>query len=421
MRILFVTQWFDPEPIFKGLAFARELKRYGHDVQVLTGFPNYPGGRLYEGYRIRPVQRECIDGVSVVRVPLYPSHSRSVAGRTLNYCSFAASAATIGTAIVGRPDVIYAYHPPATVGIPAVTLRAVYGAPLVYDIQDLWPDSVAASGMITSRRRLGLLSTLCRFVYARTDHITVLSPGLKQALIARGVPPEKVTVVYNWCDEAQIIQRGSSAAHQPADGWPGKFLVVFAGTMGAAQALDSALEAARLVGASRPDVHFLFIGGGIESERLAARALSLNLANVTFLPPVPVASIGRYLARADALLVHLKNDPLFEITIPSKTQAYMAAGRPLVMAVRGDAADLVRRANCGITCEPEDPGSLSRAIQSLAATGPVERRVLGENGRRFYENSCSLSAGTQKFDAIFRSLCSSGQVVRSSPARSSNS
>ena len=419
MRILFVTQWFDPEPTFKGLAFARELTRYGHEVEVLTGYPNYPGGRVYNGYRIRLLQREHIDGISVIRVPLYPSHSRSAIGRTLNYCSFAASAATIGTATVARPDVIYAYHPPATVGIPAVTLRAMYGAPLVYDVQDLWPDTVAVTGMMTSSRKLRLLSSLCRSVYRRSDHVTVLSPGLKQTLIGRGVAPEKISVIYNWCDESQIGRADDPAGRQRIDEWTGKFLVVFAGTMGAAQALDTVIEAARLLESKRPEVHFVFIGGGIDAERLATKAASLHRSNVTFRPAVPTTEIGPYLARANVLLVHLKNDPLFRITIPSKTQAYMAAGRPVLMAVAGDAAELVRRANCGTTCEPEDPAQMARAVEAFAQMDAGEREALGENGRRFYHATCSLAAGTRAFEEIFRSISSPSRAFRSRPATSS--
>jgi glycosyltransferase involved in cell wall biosynthesis len=418
MRILFVTQWFDPEPTFKGLAFARELTRYGHEVEVLTGFPNYPGGRLYNGYRIRVVQRERIDGIDVIRVPLYPSHSRSAIGRALNYCSFATSAATIGSGLVARPDVIYAYHPPATVGLPAVALRTIYGAPLVYDVQDLWPDTVAVTGMMTSNRKLQLLSSLCRFVYRRSDHVTVLSPGLKQTLIARGVTPEKISVVYNWCNESQIAPAQDSSTCRADDELAGKFLVVFAGTMGPAQALDSVLDAAGLLKTTRPDVHFLFIGGGIEAQRLAASAASSGLPNVTFRPAVPTAEIGRYLARANVLLVHLKDDPLFRITIPSKTQAYMAAGRPVLMAVAGDAADLVQRANCGKTCAPENPFQIARAIESFASMDASEREALGENGRRFYQSTCSLAAGARAYEEIFRTLCSSSQTL-SRPATSS--
>ena len=148
MRILILSQWFDPEPTFKGLLFARELAARGHDVEVLTGFPNYPGGHVYPGYRIRPWVREQIDGVSILRVALYPSHDKSAFGRALNYTSFAISAALIGTALIRKPAVVYVYHPPATIGFAATVIGFFRKVPFLYDIQDLWPDTVALSGMM---------------------------------------------------------------------------------------------------------------------------------------------------------------------------------------------------------------------------------------------------------------------------------
>lgn len=133
MHILIISQWFDPEPTFKGLAFARELVRHGHQVEVLTGFPNYPGGKLYPGYPVRLWQRECIDGIAVLRVPLYPGHGRSALGRIVNYASFAFSAA-LGSAFVARPDLVYVYHPPATIGLAALAAKMLYRVPIVYDI-----------------------------------------------------------------------------------------------------------------------------------------------------------------------------------------------------------------------------------------------------------------------------------------------
>jgi glycosyltransferase involved in cell wall biosynthesis len=307
--------------------------------------------------------------------------------------------------VVIRPDVIYAYHPPATVGLPALVLRLVFGARLVYDIQDMWPDTVEATGMLRVGWMIRLLSTCCEFIYARADHLTVLSPGFKRTVMCRGVPGEKISVIYNWCDEAQIANGRGVAAAGWLDKWSDKFLVIFAGTMGDAQALDSVLDAAQLVAPRRPDVHFMFIGGGTDVPRLTAEAAARRLSNVSFVARVPVGEIGPVLARADVLLVHLKDDPLFRITIPSKTQAYMAAGRPILMAVRGDAEALVREANCGIACDPENPGQLAKAAEKLAAMSAAERQVLGDNGRRFYDATFSLRAGTQRFEAAFRNIC----------------
>jgi glycosyltransferase involved in cell wall biosynthesis len=163
----------------------------------------------------------------------------------------------------------------------------------------------------------------------------------------------------------------------------------------------------------------VFLGGGTETDRLKQLAASAGLSNVSFRSRVPVSEVGAYLARADALLVHLQNQALFHITVPSKTQAYMAAGRPVLMAVGGDAADLVRRANCGIVCEPENPEGLARAVETLAAMTAGERRTLGENGRRFYESVLSLRAGTRAFESIFRAVCSSEQALPPTPATSS--
>jgi glycosyltransferase involved in cell wall biosynthesis len=235
MRILILSQWFDPEPTFKGVAFARELVRRGHEVEVLTGFPNYPGGKLYPGYHVRPWQRERIDDIPVLRVPLYPSHGRSVLGRVANYGSFALSA-TIGSAFVKRPDVIYAYHPPATIGLPAVVAHMLRRVPVVYDVQDLWPDTVAATGMVKDSAVLRLLGRWCQFVYCNADRIVVLSPGFKAALMERGVPEAKIDVIYNWCDEASMRPNGTSPVQLAG---PGEFTVVFAGTMGLAQGLEA--------------------------------------------------------------------------------------------------------------------------------------------------------------------------------------
>src|SRR5205809_7924688 len=187
MRTIFLTQWFDPEPgAIRGLPLARWLTARGHDVRVLTGVPNYPGGRVYPGYRMRLWQREVMDGVSVLRVPLYPSHDTSPVGRVANYTSFALSAATLGAALIGRGDVAYVYHPPATVGLPAVVLTALRGVPFVYHIADMWPEAVVASGMLgdNAARRVveRLLAGWCRLTYGRAGALSVLSPGFKRLL-----------------------------------------------------------------------------------------------------------------------------------------------------------------------------------------------------------------------------------------------
>lgn len=401
MKILILTQWFTPEPDFKGLPFAKELARRGHSVQVLTGFPNYPGGKLYPGYGIKLVQYETIDGISVIRVPLYPSHDGSSTRRILNYISFALAAGLLAPLLVKQADIVYAYHAPATIAFPAMVLKIIRRIPFIYDINDLWPDSLAASNMLNSRLLLKCVDLWCNLTYRMASHITVVAPGSKSKLVARGVPASKVDVIYNWCDE---IQGQASKTRVTASelGFSGKFNIVFAGTMGKVQGIDAVIDAAKIVARKQPLIQFVFIGGGVEVERLKRRLTTEDIKNCLFLPRRPVSEIGGVLNLADILLVHLQDDPLFRITIPSKTAAYMAVGKPILMAVRGDAADLVKAAKAGICCVPESPKEIAKAVLELHTIPDSERKQMGANGREFYEREISIKVGAEKFERLFR-------------------
>ena len=400
MKILFLTQWFEPEPVFKGLVLAKALAARGHHVEVLTGFPNYPGGRLYPGYRVRLLQREHMDGMPVTRVALYPSHDSSAARRAANYLSFALAAATVGACAVGRQDVVYAYHPPATIALPAMVFDVLRGVPFVLDIQDLWPDTLAATGMVSSRPLLRGVGKFCDLAYRRAARISVLSPGFKRALVDRGVPPGKIDVIYNWGRETAVAGEPREAPILEEAGIAGHFTVVFAGTMGHAQALSSVLAAAAIVARKAPRVRFVFVGGGVELHTLVARATELALPNVRFLAVRPAAEVAPLLEAADLLLVHLRDDPLFAITIPSKTQAYMAAGRPILMAVKGDAAALVNDAGAGLCVPPEDPDALAAAVCELSAMPARTLADIGARGRAYYRDHLSMAAGVERLDRL---------------------
>lgn len=406
MRVVLLTQWFDPEPTFKGLTFARELVRQGFKVEVVTGFPNYPGGNVYPGYRIGLIQREEIDGVQITRLPLYPSHNGSALGRIANYASFAASSLLYGLFRMKRPDVLYAYHPPLTVGVTASLLRLFRRIPVVYDIQDMWPDTLRATGMMNNEKVLSVIEKICRWVYRRVDHLVVLSPGFKRLLVERGVPEQKVEVIYNWCEEDGL----NSPVVACPPGFPdaSRFRIVFAGNMGKAQALGAVLKAASIVAVSRPDICFVLVGSGVELDGLKCEVANQKLANVVFIPRVPMNEVGAILADADALLVHLRNDPLFAITIPSKTQAYLAIGRPVLMAVPGDAAALVQSAGCGVSAEAENPESIAAAAIRLAEMPVEERLLMGKLSREYYWEHLSLSAGVAHFAECFRRLAFTG-------------
>jgi colanic acid biosynthesis glycosyl transferase WcaI len=403
MRILFLSQFFDPEPFFKALPFAKELAARGHQVEVLTGFPNYPGGKVYPGYKIRLVAREQMEGISIIRVALYPSHDQSALKRILNYLSFALTAGLLGPFLVSRADIAYVYHPPATVGFSALMLRLFRGIPFVYDIQDLWPDSLKATGMSRGKRLLSLIDGWCSIIYRFASALVVISPGFKERLVSRGVQPDKINLIYNWAPEE------TAALPNPSKQRPefaGKFNILFAGNMGPAQALDSVLVAAESIRDLMPEVQFVFLGSGISADQLRSRAKEKRLTNVLFLPRVKPAEASIVQQQADALLVHLKDDPLFAITIPSKTQAYLAAGKPILMGVDGDAARLVEEANAGIAFKPEKPESLIQAVERLRSKSQAERDKMGENGRAYYDKHLSRAIAAGDFEKLFTAVAS---------------
>lgn len=408
MRILFVTQWFQPEPTFKGLAFAKALQALGHEVEVVTGFPNYPGGKVYPGYRVRSFQKEIMDGIPVYRGYLYPSHDSSALRRVANYVSFAISSAVLALTR-RRPDVVYVYTPPMTAALAPVLLRIFRGVPFVPDIQDLWPDTLVATGMIDNPRLLRLVGMWTNFVFHRAARIIVLSDGFRNRLIERGIRTP-VAVVPNWAPP-EIIQ---VAAHLPPpaqneDNQP--FTVVFAGNMGKAQRLETVLEAAALL--RDENVRFLMVGGGVEVDALRTRATTMSLDNVEFGASRRPEAMGEVFAKADALLVHLRDDPLFAITIPSKTQAYMAIGKPILMGVCGDAARMLEEAGAGAAFDPENPPALASAIRSMKSASVAERRQMGEAGNRFYQDRLSFEIGVA---AIARELESAAGVGKNTTA-----
>ncbi len=403
MRILIVTQWFEPEPIIKGLVLAKALTAQGHEVRVLTGFPNYPGGKVYSGYKVRLLQREVMEGIPVTRVPLYPNHGQSKIGRILNYASFGFSALVYGTFSGWRPDVMYVYHPPITTAIAGALISAVRGVPFALDVQDLWPDTLKATGMMNNERVLSLVGVLMRWAYRRAHAILPQSEGFKTRMAQAGIPAEKIHVVPNWCHEDALGCR-PAAGWQPPAALANKFTVGFAGNIGMAQAVDSLLDAAALIQPQRPDIQFFFVGGGTEVARLQQKAETMQLTNVIFIPAMPMQEVGALLDVADGLIVHLRADPLFAITIPAKTQAYMFAGKPIIMAVAGDATELVQRAQAGVLAAPENPRAIADAILELAAMTPEQRKAMGKRGRQYYQRELSIAAATAKIAAALEAI-----------------
>jgi glycosyltransferase involved in cell wall biosynthesis len=281
--------------------------------------------------------------------------------------------------------------------------------PFVYDIQDLWPDTISASNMMSNSFILRGLNSWCSFVYRQADHLTVLSQGFRRTLIERGVPEAKISLIYNWCDEENIRPQDRDEGLAQRLRLIGRFNVMYAGTMGPAQALDSVLEAAAFCATANPKIQFVFVGGGIERADLEAKAA--RSPNVLFLPHQSTREISSLLALADVLLVHLKDDPLFRMTIPSKTQAFLAASKPILMAVSGDAADLVQRAQAGVTVGPENAREIAQAVLGMAQLAPDRLAEMGSRGRAFYLREMSMEAGIRRFEELFLTVSQQGRKL----------
>jgi glycosyltransferase involved in cell wall biosynthesis len=403
MRFAIVSQYYPPEPIPKPHELARGLVERGHSVVAITGYPNYPTGKLYPGTRMRLWSREVQDGIPVVRLPLYPDHSRSALRRVINYVSFALSAAVLGSSLVGPVDAMFVEHPPLTIGLAAWVLGRVRRAPFLYAVNDLWPESIEATSMVQSRHLLDWIRHLERFVYRRAASIAVISPGVKCNLVGKGVPPEKVHVIHHWADES--LYRPVSPDPQLAQqlGMAGRFNIVFAGQLGLAQALDVVTEAAAEL-SDLPDVQFVLVGDGTDSDRLRRVAQERGLTNLRFIGRQPAVRMPHIFAVSQVLLVHLRDCPLFRITIPSKTMAYMACGRPLLMAVEGDAGDLVSSTGAGVTCPSEKAKKLADAVRFLRSMSSEEREKMGRVGREVFLARYSRRVLLDRYETILMGL-----------------
>ncbi|MGH7253175.1 MAG: glycosyltransferase family 4 protein, partial [Nitrospiraceae bacterium] len=307
------------------------------------------------------------------------------------------------SALSGPVEVMFAEHPPLTIGLAAWVIGRLRRVPFVYGVNDLWPESVEATGMVRSRRLLDYVGRLERFVYRRATAIAVISPGLKANLAGKGVPPEKVHVIPHWADES--LYRPVPPDPQLARdlGMAGRFNVVFAGQLGLAQGLDVVLDAADEL-SDLPDVQFVLVGDGTDADRLRQAAGQRGLKNVRFLGRQPAAKMPAIFAVSDVLLVNLRDHPLFRITIPSKTIAYLACGRPVLMAVEGDAADLIHAAGAGVTCRAGSGKDLAGAVRRLRAMPRTALEDMGRAGRAAFLAAYSRSVLLDRYEAILSEL-----------------
>ena len=401
LRVLILSQYFAPEPIPKPAELAAALHERGHQVSVLTGLPHYPFGRLYPGYRLCLWRRERHGGVAVVRAFELPYHGPSVAMRLANYGSFALSAAP--AALLLPPcDVIYVRHPPLSLGVPAWLIGALKRAPFIYDVQDIWPKSAVLVGALRQGRLLRLFERLERFVYRRAAHLLVVTPEARDDLLGKGAPARRVSVMPHWISDEFVAATddGASRAVRRRNGWDGRFVTMFAGNLGLAQALDTLIDAA---GALAGDGRFLLalVGDGADRARLEALVRARGLArDVVFLGTRPLAEMPATMRAADALVVHLSKSPLALLAIPTKIPAYLAAGRPLIAAVDGAAAALVAASGAGEVVPPGEPGAIAAATRRLAGLDPGAREEIGRRGRAFALERFSKRAVLPRYEDL---------------------
>jgi colanic acid biosynthesis glycosyl transferase WcaI len=376
MRILFLSDNYPPE--VNAIASrvgerARLWAASGHEVTVITCFPNFPQGKLYDGYKQRLYQIDQIDGVRVVRVPTYIARNEGFVRRTLDFLSFMCSAIVAGV-FVRRPEIVVATSPQFFTGVAGWVISVLRWRSYVFEVADLWPASIVAVGALRPGIALRLLECLELFLYRRARAVVVLTSPFKADLIRRGINAGKIAVIINGADLTRFAPRARKQELARPLGLEGRFVVGYIGTHGMAHALENVLASAALVRA-RSDVRFLFVGDGAARRSLEATAKSQGLTDVIFVPAQPKEQMPDYWSLCDVALIHLKNDPVFADVIPSKIFEAMAMGLPLLIAApSGEGTRIVNECAAGVVVEPEHPQRLAEAIEQLAGDPARLRR-----------------------------------------------
>jgi colanic acid biosynthesis glycosyl transferase WcaI len=397
MQILFVSHYFYPEvgaPQTRILETAGRLSDRGHQVTVLTGFPNYPDGVIPAAYRGHVLLREQVGDIRVIRSAVYPTPNRGFARRLINHASFALSS-MLAAPLAGRPDVIVAETPPLFTAVAAALLARARRIPLVLNVADLWPESAVQLGALSDRRAIRLAEALERFAYRHSAAITVPTAGMRTSLLSRGEPAEKVVHLPN------AVDTGRFTVSAPRDS--GRCRIIYCGTVGIAQGVGTLIDAAAELAKGPSDFELLIVGDGAEREELARTAAERGLTNVRFEGRVARERVPNLLASADVAVLCLRDVPLFEDALPTKMLEYMAAGRPVVASAVGDAARLLERSGAGLACPPEDPGALAARIREISRD-PIGAQAMGANGSRYVRAHFSRETFVDCLEEILRRL-----------------
>ncbi|HKX29317.1 MAG TPA: glycosyltransferase family 4 protein [Blastocatellia bacterium] len=418
MRITFLCQYFPPEmgaPSARTFEHARHWASLGHQVTVITGFPNHPTGTIRPEYRGQFVKREQIEQIHLLRTWVYCAANKAFFRRILNFLSFFCSSLLLGSVMTGRPDVVVGTSPQFFCAVAAYLLSLVKRAPYVFEVRDIWPQSAIELGVLKHPLLIKILEALELHLYRRAALIIVVAESTRRYLIGKGLSGDKIKLVPNGIDAKFLAAAGPSPALiREGFGLRDRFIVSYIGTHGMSHALDVVLHAAKKL-QSEPAVHFLFVGEGAEKERLKRLSLELQLNNSTFVDQQPRDRILAFYRASDVSLVPLKRLPIFRKVLPSKLFELMGIGCPVICSVEGEAAELVTRAEAGLCIEPENAEVLVGAIKRLQADKRLRER-LSFNGQQFAKAHYLRSKLAEEYlDALVSVVCRQWSVVDRQP------
>ncbi|QVE16157.1 glycosyltransferase family 4 protein [Pseudomonas cichorii] len=403
LKVLVVTQYFWPENM-RINDLVRDLSAKGHEVTVLTGLPNYPEGKVFESYREKPEGFSQYCGAEVIRVPLVPRGKRSLT-LVLNYLSFFISASTLGAfKLRGRKfDTIFVYAvSPVMAAIPALVIGRLKRAPVFVWVLDLWPETLRAVGVLKQPLLLGLIGKVVSWIYNRTDYLLLQSHGFLDNVrryCTRPITDDRLVYFPSWAEDD--FSSSSPPLCDLIKPDPNVFTVVFAGNLGEAQDFPAVLDAAESLRASNV-VRWVIVGDGRMSEWIAEQIASRQLDNVHLLGRHPLEAMPGLFAQADALLVSLKTNDVFEKTIPGKVQAYLASGRPILGMINGEAARVINESGAGFACDSGDAQGLAAITRALADAGQTQRESMGRAGRNYYEQHYAKGNLLMRLETLFR-------------------
>lgn len=386
MKILIVTQYFWPEN-FRINDLCEALQERGHEVTIYTGIPNYPLGKFFKGYGIFGPYKEKFQGMDVIRVPMLPRGPKKGLFLALNYLSYFLSASLLAPFLLrGNFDRIFVYEPsPITVAIPGIVIKYIKKIPMVLWVTDLWPESLEATGAVKNPKVLSLVGKMVKWIYRHTDKILITSKGFKKKVEIYCDEPEKISYWPQWAEnlfsDSNSVPQGYEDKNFPKEG----FNIVFAGNIGSAQDFETIVGAAEKL-KSYKNINFVILGDGMMSPWVESEVKRLGLEE-TFhqLGRKPLETMPYYFKKADALLLTLRSSEIFSITVPSKLQSYLASGKPIVVGIDGEAAQIVNDWNAGVSSRAGDSESLKDAILKLYQSNPEEKQAYGQNAFQCYE------------------------------------